>query len=94
MTKGTASFGKRNQRSHCLCIRCGKRSFHLSKRRCASCGYPDKKMRSYNWAYKAKRRRAPGTGRLRHVKLVLRRERRLKAYRDRLKADKRAPLKF
>jgi len=45
MTKGTQSFGKRNAKSHGLCTRCGKRSWHLQKKRCASCGYPAPKMR-------------------------------------------------
>merc|ERR1719233_426104 len=55
---GTEAMGKKNKKSHGLCIRCGKRAFHLQKKRCASCGYPATKIRSYVWAKKAKRRRA------------------------------------
>ncbi|KAL0234283.1 hypothetical protein PCE1_001320 [Barthelona sp. PCE] len=72
MTKGTASFGKRNSKSHTLCVRCGKRSYHIQKSRCASCGYPEAKMRSYNWALKNSRRRSTGTGRMRYLKHVRR----------------------
>ena len=44
-TKGTQSFGKRNRKSHVLCVRCNRRSFHLQKSTCASCGYPSPKTR-------------------------------------------------
>jgi len=43
--KGTHSMGKRNKKSHRICRRCGKRSYHISHRRCASCGFPDSKLR-------------------------------------------------
>ncbi|CAI0389982.1 unnamed protein product, partial [Linum tenue] len=55
--KGTASFGKRRNKTHTLCIRCGRRSFHLQKSR-------------YNWSEKAKRRRTTGTGRMRYLQSV------------------------
>ncbi|CDU17431.1 hypothetical protein YYC_02743 [Plasmodium yoelii 17X] len=70
--KGTGSFGKRNGKSHFLCLRCGKRSYHLQKKRCASCGYPDAKKRRYNWSVKAKRRNTIGTGRCRYIKTLRR----------------------
>ncbi|AOW04808.1 60S ribosomal protein L37 [Yarrowia lipolytica] len=70
MTKGTTSFGKKHTKSHTLCTRCGKRSFHCQKKTCASCGYPSAKIRSYNWGQKAKRRHTTGTGRMRSLKLV------------------------
>ncbi|KAH7049971.1 ribosomal protein L37e-domain-containing protein [Linnemannia elongata] len=35
MTKGTSSFGKRHTKSHTLCRRCGRRSFHNQKKTCA-----------------------------------------------------------
>ena len=44
--KGTGSFGKRMNKSHTLCVRCGRRSFHLQKSRCASCGYPSSRIRT------------------------------------------------
>uniref|UniRef100_A0A0R3Q6X3 Ribosomal protein L37 n=1 Tax=Brugia timori TaxID=42155 RepID=A0A0R3Q6X3_9BILA len=40
MTKGTSSFGKRHNKTHTLCRRCGRSSYHIQKHRCASCGYP------------------------------------------------------
>mmetsp|Transcript_88707 Transcript_88707/g.254015 ORF Transcript_88707/g.254015 Transcript_88707/m.254015 type:complete len:161 (-) Transcript_88707:66-548(-) len=70
---GTPAMGKRHKKSHGLCPRCGKRSYHNQKKRCAHCGYPAAKIRSYEWAQKSKRRRAPGTGRMAHLKLVPRR---------------------
>jgi len=73
MTKGTSSFGKRRNKTHTLCRRCGKSSFHIQKKVCASCGYPAAKIRSFNWSVKAKRRKAPGTGAQKHLRKVHRR---------------------
>ncbi|CAK0880395.1 unnamed protein product [Prorocentrum cordatum] len=70
---GTPAMGKKHKKSHGLCPRCGKRSFHLQKKRCAACGYPAAKIRSYEWSKKSKRRRAPGTGRMKHLKTMPRR---------------------
>merc|ERR1719200_85771 len=70
---GTPAMGKRHKKTHGLCIRCGKRSYHLQKKKCASCGYPSSTMRKYNWSKKAKRRRTTGTGRMRHMKHMSRR---------------------
>ncbi|KAG0060980.1 60S ribosomal protein L37A, partial [Linnemannia elongata] len=72
-TKGTSSFGKRHTKSHTLCRRCGRRSFHNQKKTCAQCGYPAAKLRSYNWSEKATRRKTTGTGRMRHLSDVNRR---------------------
>eukprot|EP00850_Spirogloea_muscicola_P022528 SM000299S10852 [mRNA] locus=s299:102163:102774:- [translate_table: standard] len=47
MTKGTGSFGKRRNKSHTLCRRCGRRSFHVQKSRCSSCAYPAARIRSF-----------------------------------------------
>eukprot|EP00243_Klebsormidium_subtile_P012397 TRINITY_DN753_c0_g1_i1.p2 TRINITY_DN753_c0_g1~~TRINITY_DN753_c0_g1_i1.p2 ORF type:complete len:109 (+),score=6.01 TRINITY_DN753_c0_g1_i1:115-441(+) len=66
--KGTGSFGKRNDKSHTLCRRCGRRSFHIQKTTCSSCGYPSKRIRTYQWSQKAIRRKTTGTGRMRHLK--------------------------
>mmetsp|Transcript_24563 Transcript_24563/g.69114 ORF Transcript_24563/g.69114 Transcript_24563/m.69114 type:complete len:95 (-) Transcript_24563:39-323(-) len=73
MTKGTSSFGKRHSKTHTTCRRCGKVSFHLQKKVCASCGYPGAKMRRFNWSEKALRRRTNGTGRMRHMRHMPRR---------------------
>lgn len=67
MSKGTASFGKRNKRNHIQCIRCGKESYHKQKRSCASCGYPEKKLRTPG-SIKAVGRRLEGKGRMRHLR--------------------------
>lgn len=71
--KGTGSFGKRHNKSHTVCRRCGRRSFHIQKGVCASCGYPGAKMRRYNWAAKALRRRTQGTGRMKYMRHMPRR---------------------
>ena len=51
MTKGTPSMGKKSgKKSHIPCKRCGKRSYHVKKKRCASCGYgATAKKRKYRW---------------------------------------------
>lgn len=74
MSKGTPSMGKRaHTKSHgSVCRRCNNHSWHYQKQRCASCGYPSAKIRSYNWATKASRRRTTGTGRMQHLKKVQR----------------------
>jgi large subunit ribosomal protein L37e len=73
MTKGTQAFGKKHNKSHSLCRRCGQRSFHNQKKTCAQCGYPAAKMRSFEWGQKAKRRMTTGTGRMRYLKTLSRR---------------------
>ncbi|KAF7918473.1 uncharacterized protein EAE98_009716 [Botrytis deweyae] len=45
MTKGTSSFGKRHNKTHTLCRRCGRRSLHIQKHTCSGCGYPAAKTR-------------------------------------------------
>uniref|UniRef100_A0A2K5UAA1 Ribosomal protein L37 n=1 Tax=Macaca fascicularis TaxID=9541 RepID=A0A2K5UAA1_MACFA len=46
MTKGTSSFGKRRNKMHTLCRRCGSKAYHLQKSTCGKCGYPAKCMDS------------------------------------------------
>lgn len=50
MSKGTTShFG--GKKTHMMCRRCGKHSFHVQKRVCASCGFGNSsKIRNYNWS--------------------------------------------
>ncbi len=72
-TKGTTSFGKRHTKTHTACRRCGKVSFHRQKKQCASCAYPEAKIRHFEWGQKAKRRRTTGTGRTQHLKDLPRR---------------------
>ncbi|WVY99990.1 hypothetical protein V8G54_026060 [Vigna mungo] len=71
--KGTGSFGKRRNKTHTLCVRCGRRSFHLQKIRCAACAFPAARTRKYNWSVKAIRRKTTGTGRMRYLRHVPRR---------------------
>ncbi|WXG42820.1 MAG: 50S ribosomal protein L37e [Promethearchaeati archaeon SRVP18_Atabeyarchaeia-1] len=53
MTKGTPSFGKMNQKEHIRCRRCGRRAYHVRKKRCAACGYGrSSKLRRYTWQTK------------------------------------------
>ncbi|HLC86395.1 MAG TPA: 50S ribosomal protein L37e [Candidatus Nanoarchaeia archaeon] len=55
MTKGTASMGKKSGRRNLVqrCRRCGKRSYHVRNKTCASCGYgKTSKLRRYNWQNK------------------------------------------
>jgi len=40
MTKGTASMGKKSGKKNMIhCRRCGKRTYHIRKKKCSSCGY-------------------------------------------------------
>lgn len=68
MGAGTPSFGKRHNKSHTICRRCGSRSYHIQKGKCAKCGYPEAAMRHYNWQKKAHAKRTQGTGRMGHLK--------------------------
>jgi len=53
MTKGTPSLGLKARKDlHIRCRRCGHYSFHVRKKRCAFCGYPDPKWRKYKWQTK------------------------------------------
>jgi large subunit ribosomal protein L37e len=71
--KGTGSFGKRHNKSHTMCRRCGRRSYHIQKATCGACGYPSARKRNYNWSTKAIGRRTTGTGRMRYLKTLPRR---------------------
>ncbi|KAI8024396.1 60S ribosomal protein L37-3 [Camellia lanceoleosa] len=44
--KGTWSFGKRRNKTHILCVRCGCRSFHLQKSRCSAYAFPAARKRT------------------------------------------------
>lgn len=65
--------GRRNDKTHTLCRRCGRRSYHIQKTTCSSCGYPAARKRTYQWGQKSIRRRTTGTGRMRHMKDLPRR---------------------
>ncbi|XP_058094833.1 large ribosomal subunit protein eL37-like [Magnolia sinica] len=66
MGKGREALGREGTR-HTLCVRCGRRSFHLQKSQCASCAYPASRIRKYNWSVKAITRKTTGMGRMRYL---------------------------
>ncbi|HIH05538.1 TPA: 50S ribosomal protein L37e [Candidatus Woesearchaeota archaeon] len=51
MGKGTPAMGRKSGKKNMIfCRRCGKRTFHLRKKKCSSCRYgAASKMRRYNW---------------------------------------------
>jgi large subunit ribosomal protein L37e len=73
MTKGTQSFGKRHDKTHTACRRCGRITFHYQDKKCSACAYPAKKTSRFNWSEKAIRRKNTGSGRMTHMKKVQRR---------------------
>lgn len=48
MARGTPAIGKRHQKTHTFCKRCGRQTFHIQKNRCASCGFPAARLRLCN----------------------------------------------
>jgi large subunit ribosomal protein L37e len=54
MVKGTPSFGKRMGKTvHIKCRRCGRRAYHVRKKKCAACGYGvSTRIRRYSWQTK------------------------------------------
>jgi len=51
--KGTPSFGKRRKKTHIICRRCGRHTYHVSKKICSACGFGrSKKIRNYSWQWK------------------------------------------
>jgi len=51
MSKGTPSMGKKSGKKNMIhCRRCGKRTYHIRKKKCSSCGFgKSSKLRSYKW---------------------------------------------
>ncbi|UCH01998.1 MAG: 50S ribosomal protein L37e [Candidatus Bathyarchaeota archaeon] len=53
MTKGTASLGKKHKTRVINCRRCGRRSYHIRKKKCSACGFGrSSKIRRYSWQTK------------------------------------------
>jgi len=54
MVKGTPSMGKKSGKKNMIyCRRCGKKTYSLRRKGCASCGYgKTAKMRKYAWQKK------------------------------------------
>jgi large subunit ribosomal protein L37e len=52
--KGTSSKGKKSGKKNMVhCRRCSKRTFHMRKKKCASCGFgKSKRLRDYRWKKK------------------------------------------
>jgi len=49
-TKHAIHHGKR---IHIRCRRCGRRAYHIRKKRCAACGFGvSKRMKGYSWGRK------------------------------------------
>ncbi|HDI52876.1 MAG TPA: 50S ribosomal protein L37e [Candidatus Bathyarchaeota archaeon] len=49
-TKHAIHHGKR---VHIRCRRCGRRAYHIRKKRCAACGFgASKRLRRYSWSRK------------------------------------------
>ena len=57
MTKGTPSMGKKSGKTtHIKCRRCGRMTYHKTKKVCSSCGFGEtSKMRTFKWKNKTKR---------------------------------------
>nr|AGE89248.1 ribosomal protein L37 [Cryptocaryon irritans] len=67
--KGTPHFGKKHQRTHTECRRCGRVSYHKQKKSCAACGFPSARLRRFDgWALKVRGRKGQGTGRMKYMK--------------------------
>ncbi len=51
MGTGTSAHGEKGKRkSHIMCRRCGKHSYHVRKKKCSSCGFGNaKRLRYYRW---------------------------------------------
>tara|TARA_Y100000034_G_scaffold136484_1_gene213202 strand:- start:3155 stop:3340 length:186 start_codon:yes stop_codon:yes gene_type:complete len=51
MVKGTPSMGKKSGKQNFRrCPRCGRKSMHLRKKKCSSCGFGNSsKLRKYSW---------------------------------------------
>ena len=60
MGTGTPSFGRKSgKKTHIACRRCGYRSYHATKKRCAQCGFgASAKIRKYNWTNKLRNHKA------------------------------------
>ncbi|MBI4163637.1 MAG: 50S ribosomal protein L37e [Candidatus Aenigmarchaeota archaeon] len=52
--KGTPSFGKKNKKNHMLCRRCGRHSYHMTKKVCSACSFgKSKKLKHFAHQWKS-----------------------------------------
>jgi ribosomal protein L37E len=49
-SRGTPAFGRRHTKTHTLCRRCGRMSYHKQKSTCSACGYPAARLRKCTWS--------------------------------------------
>jgi len=53
MAKGTPSFGKKNKKTHIICRRCGKHTYHVRDKTCSACGFgKSSKLKTHAWQRK------------------------------------------
>ena len=53
MAKGTPSMGKRNKKTHIICRRCGRHSYHVRQKVCSACGFgKSSKLKGFSWQWK------------------------------------------
>ena len=53
MVKGTPSRGRHMNTQVIRCRRCGRRSYHVTHRRCSACGFGESvRLRVYGWQTK------------------------------------------
>lgn len=53
MTKGTPSFGKKQKKTHIICRRCGRHSYHVRDKVCSACGFgKSSKLKAFSWQWK------------------------------------------
>jgi len=57
MGTGTPAKGKfARGKTHIICRRCGRKTYHAAHKYCASCGFgKTRKLRVYNWKNKSKK---------------------------------------
>jgi len=57
MSKGTPSMGKKNKKTHRICRRCSRHSFHIRDLVCSACGFgKSAKMKTHSWQWKTVQR--------------------------------------
>merc|ERR1712118_492845 len=87
MPHSKQAYKKQIQKTHTMCRRCGRTSFHIQKKVCSACGYPSARMRTYNWGKKMIRRKNEGSGRMRYMKQLPRKFK--NGFREQTEAPKR-----
>ncbi|KAL2530180.1 Ribosomal protein L37 [Forsythia ovata] len=76
---GTEPWGReqralvRGETRHTLCVRYGRRSFHIQKSRCSAYAYPAARKRTHKWSVKAIKRKTTVTGCMMYLRYLPRR---------------------